>query len=339
MQVFSSDNHRRHDAVELSRGKLQVSVESPRRVDIIRRSLSEAGHDVAAPGELDIALVRQIHAAEYVEFLSGIWARWQAQFGDDTPAMPFAWPSRHAAPERPKDVVGQLGYHSFAADCSIGEGTWDAATAAAAAAQSAADHVATTGEATYALSRPPGHHATHDQFGGYCFLNNSAIAAQRLLNHGRSRVAVVDIDYHHGNGTQDIFYRRSDVLTVSVHADPMSEFPWFAGYDHERGAAAGEGWNLNIPLSLGADYSAWSAAIDKAAARVADSNAEALVIAFGADTFVDDPLGTFSIETQNYVETGEKLASLTLPTVIVQEGGYAVQSIGENVAALLEGFR
>ncbi len=338
MRVFASNNHGLHTALELSRGKLQLSAESPRRAEIIANTLLNAGHDFHTPGDLDVALVCKIHTPEYINFLSSAWTRWQKKYGDDTPAMAFAWPSRNLAPKRPDDLVGQIGYHSFAADCSIVADTWQAAIEAAATAQSAADHVISGATTAYALSRPPGHHATSDQFGGYCFLNNSAIAAQRLLDSGIDRVAIIDIDYHHGNGTQAIFYDRSDVFTVSIHANPMDEFPWFAGHACERGQAEGEGWNLNLPLNVGTDYAAWLNAVNTSLEQIASRSAQALIVAFGADTFVDDPLGTFTIRTSDYTKIAQRIASLKLPTVIVQEGGYAVEAIGENVAAFLEAF-
>ncbi len=338
MLVFASHNHRLHDALELSRGQLQPSIESPRRADIISQALATAGHQLSAPGKLDLALVRRIHTPEYIEFLASAWTRWQDKYGDNSPAMAFAWPSRNVSPKSPKDLVGQLGYHSFAADCSIVDGTWQAAAEAAAIAQSAAEQVIQSGTASYALCRPPGHHATSDQFGGYCFLNNSAIAAQRLLDSGVERVAILDIDYHHGNGTQDIFYQRSDVFTISIHADPVLEFPWFTGHACELGQAQGRDWNLNIPLQPGANYPAWLAAIEVALERITTSEAQALVIAFGTDTFTDDPLGTFTIGTNDYTKIAQRIEALKLPTVIVQEGGYAVEAIGDNVVAFLQAF-
>ena len=346
MRVVASNQHRAHEAVELSRGRLQPSIESPKRVDIIEAALKRDGHEFAAPDPLNRELLRRVHTTEYVDFLSSAWERWREEFGDDVPAMAFNWPSRSVTAVRPNNLSGQLGYHSFAADCSIVAGTWSAAADAAAIAQTAARHVGEGGSSAYALTRPPGHHATADQFGGYCYLNNSAVAAQHLLDssaHHASgtaapRVAVLDIDYHHGNGTQDIFYERADVFTVSVHADPIDEFPWFAGHANERGEGAGEGWNLNLPLPLGTGFGAWQAAIEQALQRIADAGVSAVVVALGVDTYVDDPLGTFEVATSDYRSVAQRIAGLSVPTVIVQEGGYAVDAIGDNVAAFLEPF-
>ena len=338
MQVVASDIHRRHANVELSGGRLVSSSEGPIRADIIGEALGAAGHDVIPPEALEDELLTRVHTAEYVDFLSTAWVRWQARPNAAPAAMPFAWPTRGIDPVRPLDLVGQLGYHSFAADCSIVAGTWPAVHEAAAIAVTATDLVIKGARASYGLCRPPGHHATADQFGGYCYLNNAAIAAQRLRDHGHERVAIVDVDYHHGNGTQDIFYDRSDVLTVSIHADPIDEFPWFVGHRDERGVDHGDGWNLNLPLSAGATFDVWSAALEIALQRVTDSGATALVVSLGVDTYFDDPLGKFELITSDYATMATRIDGLGLPTVVVQEGGYAVADIGRNVAAFLFGL-
>ena len=338
MRVIASQNHRQHDAFELTRGQLLRSTEAPQRADTIARALQKAGHCLELPTKLDHELLRRVHTPEYLQFLSTAWDRWQARGLAPAPAMAFAWPGRGSNPRRPDDLLGQLGYHSFGADCSIVKGTWPAAEEAAAVAVTAAQRSLADSTTTYALCRPPGHHATADQFGGYCYLNNSAIAAQSLLDAGLRRVTVLDIDYHHGNGTQSVFYARSDVLCVSIHADPDFEFPWFSGYADESGAADGEDWNLNLPLAAGSTLKTWLYALDRAVDRIAASGSEALVVALGVDTYKDDPLGTFTLDTGDYTTTGMRIRALDVPTVIVQEGGYATDAIGHNVAAFLEAF-
>jgi acetoin utilization deacetylase AcuC-like enzyme len=231
--------------------------------------------------------------------------------------------------------VGQLGFHSFTADTSIVAGTHGAATAAAAIATTAADRMLDSATPTYGLCRPPGHHAMADQFGGYCFFNNAAVAAQRLIDRGAERVAILDVDYHHGNGTESIFLHRSDVVFVSIHADPREEFPWFAGFADERGIGDGEGANLNLPLAKGATAEAWFAALDTALGFVDDVRPDGLVVSLGVDAYEHDPLGTFALTTADFTRAGEGIRSLRLPTVIVQEGGYAVDALGSNVAAFL----
>jgi acetoin utilization deacetylase AcuC-like enzyme len=198
--------------------------------------------------------------------------------------------------------------------------------------------VAAGDRSAYALCRPPGHHAGRAVFGGYCFLNNAALAAQHLLDDGARRVAVLDIDYHHGNGTQDIFYRRADVLFASIHADPRTEYPFYLGHADETGDGAGEGFNLNLPLAAGATSAQWFAALETACIRIAGFGADALVVSLGVDTFAGDPLSRFALQSADFLRIGERIAHLGLPTAFVFEGGYSVAEIGINVVNVLEGF-
>ena len=217
-------------------------------------------------------------------------------------------------------------------------GTWAAARGAADAAMTAASLVAVGERAAYALCRPPGHHAGRATYGGYCFLNNAALAVERLRAHGRSRVAVLDVDFHHGNGTQDIFWRRGDVLFVSIHGDPRSEYPWFLGHADERGEGEGEGANLNLPLPVGTAWPAYEAALGTALDAIAAFGADALVVSLGVDTYEHDPISSFALDADGYPRIGRSIAALDLPTVLVQEGGYAVEGVGGNVAAVLSAF-
>ena len=340
MLIVASDAHREHHCLELSRAGIVRSTEGPDRADIIDGALRAAGHCVIEPDVLDRSLLERVHRPEYVELVEMAWSRWRRRDDPGPAAMSFTWPARGLYARRPTDLVGQLGYHSFAADTSIVAGTWTAAASAVACAVTTADRLldGVDGDATYALCRPPGHHATADQFGGYCYFNNAALAAQRLVDRGTRRVAVLDVDYHHGNGTQSIFYARDDVLFVSLHADPIFEFPWFAGHADEVGEASGEGWNLNLPLAHGTTVEGYIDALAIGLGRISSAGVEALVLSFGADTYSGDPLGTFAIETDGFTTIAARIAALGLPTVIVQEGGYAVADLGRNVAACLAGF-
>ncbi|VEB44703.1 Acetylpolyamine aminohydrolase [Chromobacterium violaceum] len=190
----------------------------------------------------------------------------------------------------------------------------------------------------FALTRPPGHHAAFDYCGGYCFLNNAAIAAQALRDHGMRKVAVLDVDYHHGNGTQDIFYRRADVLFLSIHGDPRTEYPFFLGFADEKGEGEGLGYNFNFPLAAGACVSTWFVALDCALEQIARFGAEALVVSLGVDTFQGDPISRFQLDSPDFVTLGARLAGLKLPTLFCLEGGYAVEPIGTNVVNVLAGF-
>ncbi len=338
MLVVCSDVHRNHHSLELIRGELIPSFDSPDRADLIKEALANAGHQLIEPDPVDLGLIRQIHDPEYIEFLATVWDRWLQRDNPPPAAMGFTWPTRGMNPQRPDDLMGQLGYHSFAADCSVVEGTWAAVQESAAIAMTATDRMLEGGETTFGLCRPPGHHATTDQFGGYCYVNNAAVAAQRILNKGANRVAILDVDYHHGNGTQSIFYSRSDVLFVSIHGDPAFEFPWFAGYAAERGAGDGEGSNINLPLPAATDFDRWNEALEDGLGAIASGGIDVLVVSLGVDTFDGDPLGTFTIHTDDYTAMANRISTLDIPTVVVQEGGYAVGDIGTNVAAFLEGL-
>ncbi len=174
--------------------------------------------------------------------------------------------------------------------------------------------------------------------GGYCYLNNAAIAAQAFLDQGRRKVAILDVDYHHGNGTQDIFYQRSDVLFASIHGDPAEEFPFFLGFADELGEGAGEGYNFNYPLPMGSSWDAWSAALEQACQRIAEYGAEVLVVSLGVDTYMEDPISQFKLDSPDYLAMGRRIAALGLPTLFIMEGGYAVEAIGVNAVNVLEGF-
>jgi acetoin utilization deacetylase AcuC-like enzyme len=253
--------------------------------------------------------------------------------------LPGAFPARGMRRDRvPTGLHARLGYYAFDAGSPIVSGTWQAARAAAHCALTAADLVASGERSAYALCRPPGHHAGRGMFGGYCFLNNAALAAQRLRDAGMPRVAVLDVDYHHGNGTQDIFWERDDVPFVSIHGDPETEYPFFLGHADERGAGPGEGCNHNFPLPRGTDWTRYSATLDEALRRIDAHAPQALVVSLGVDIFEGDPISSFRLGAGDFPKLGTRIAALGLPTVLVQEGGYAVAEIGDNVAAVLEAF-
>jgi len=239
----------------------------------------------------------------------------------------------------PDNFAARMGLFSFDAGTPLTAGSWAAARAGAACALTAARAVSSGHSPNaFALSRPPGHHAGADFFGGYCFLNNAAIAAQALRDGGATRVAVLDIDYHHGNGTQSIFYDRDDVLTVSVHGDPRTEYPFFIGHADERGAGAGTGFNLNLPLPRGTDFTRWREALRVGLDAIRAFGADALVVSLGVDTFAGDPISGFTLRSADYLHVGHDIVGAALPTVFVFEGGYAVAEVGINTVNVLEGF-
>ena len=340
MKTIYSEDHRLQDGkAELIDGKLMPCFEMPKRAEYIIGRVREVGlGEVLAPEDFGRAPLERVHSADFLGFLETAWEAWRAA-GRDWDALPLNWQVRGMRADRvPETIDGKLSYFSFDAGTPITAGTWRAASSAANVALTGQKLVAQGERAVFALCRPPGHHAGADTYGGYCFLNNAAIAAQAFRDRGAARVAILDVDYHHGNGTQAIFYARDDVFFASLHGHPAQEFPYFLGYDDETGAGAGEGFNRNYPLRWGTGWEPWSQALDDACRRIAELGAEALVISLGVDTFKDDPISQFKLDTPDYLEIGRRIAALGLPTLFVMEGGYAVEAIGINAVNVLTGF-
>jgi len=339
MRVVHSPLHARHDGgIELHRGELVPSFEMPARVAYILRALERAGMSVEEPREFAPQALLRVHDARFVEFLRNAYAQWRAA-GMSGSMLPSGFPARGLRRDRlPAGINGRMGYYAFDAGTPIVEGTWDAVLASAQSALTAAALVAEGERSTFALCRPPGHHAGHSTYGGYCYLNNAALAAQELRDRGSARVAVLDVDYHHGNGTQEIFYARDDVLFVSIHGTPDTEYPYFLGYSDERGIDAGEGFTRNFPLPAGTGWDDYRVALAEALEEIGRYHADALVVSLGVDTFEGDPISAFKLSRRHFPLIGTMLAALHLPTVLVQEGGYAVEEIGENVVDVLAAF-
>ena len=339
MQVFHNPDHARHNPSKfINRGQAKANPEVPERGRIFLDAVTAGGHVVQNPPKFGLALVRRVHDAGYLEYLETAWALWSAQADYAPEIIPNIHPGRNMA-TKPTDIIGLAGYYQTDTACPIGPATWDAARAAADSALAAADHVLAgrAGEA-YALCRPPGHHAYHDMAGGFCFLNNSAIAAQYCRDQGADRVAILDVDVHHGNGTQGIFYDRDDVLTVSLHGDPATFYPYFAGYAEETGRGAGTGLNLNLPQPRGTGDDRFLAALDGAINRVADFKPDILVLALGLDASEADPLAFLAITTDGFAHIAAAVADRRWPTVLVQEGGYISPQLGTNLTRFLGAF-
>lgn len=320
----------------LQNGTVKPSPESPKRAEAFLTALRGAGHPILEPEAHDTASVHAIHTPDYLQFLATIHERWQ-QAGGSAEVVPNVHPNRWVADGYPDSAAGHAGWHMADTACPIGAGTWEAAQAGANLAVDAAQRVLNGAAAVYALCRPPGHHAFADMSGGFCYLNNSAIAAQELLNQ-HERVAIVDVDVHHGNGTQGIFYRRRDVLTVSLHADPRDLYPFFWGHAHERGEGEGLGCNLNLPLPRGTGDDDFLVALDQGLERVRAFRPGAVVVALGLDAYEGDPLAGLGITTQGFARIAQALAQLKCPTVLVQEGGYLCDDLGPNLVSFLSGF-
>ena len=321
----------------ISRGNRAANPEVPERAAILRRAVEAGSHEVIAPKDFGLAPVQAVHDAGYLDFLQTAWDKWSALPDHAPEILPNVHPGRNMN-IYPTHIVGLAGHYQADTACPIGPGTWQGALSSAQVALTAADAMWRDGKPTYALCRPPGHHAYGDQAGGFCFLNNSAIAAQHLRDQGAEKVAILDVDVHHGNGTQGIFYSRGDVLTVSIHGDPHSYYPFFTGYADEIGAGRGRGANLNLPLAKGTGDAAYLETLDTALAAIDAFGAEALVIALGLDASEKDPLAFLGVTTDGFRQIGSALGAGSRPTVIVQEGGYISDILGDNLAAVLAGF-
>jgi len=328
--VFDPAQRAHAPAQELHNGSFVAHAETVARADNMLAALG----DWTLAVDHGVAPILRVHSDEYIEFLRSAFADWQAA-GRPGDAVPYVFPVVGRRALDLSRIDARLG--RFAIDCGtpIAAGTWTAVYAGAQIALTAFDHVGTG--AAFALCRPPGHHAGADYCGGYCYLNNAAIAAQAAVDAGR-RVAILDIDYHHGNGTQDIFYEAENPLFVSIHADPRTDYPFYWGHADESGAGAGEGATLNLPLPHGTGLAAYRVALAVALRRIREFTPDLIVVSFGADTFVGDPISNFALSTADYRTIATDIAALGTPTLIVMEGGYAIDALGVNVASFLSGF-
>jgi acetoin utilization deacetylase AcuC-like enzyme len=341
LRAFHSPLSTRHDPDRYFRGgRIVEHPERAERYDVLLGAAVAAGLEPVEAGEADRAALARVHTGDYLEFLETAWSRRAEIPGveDELLNGHFAKPQMH---RRPTGLLGQLGYYASDTSTPIRAGTWDAIQASAAAALAAADDALENGGA-YALCRPPGHHAFADCAAGFCYLNNSAIAARRMADRmagtGTGRVAVVDIDVHHGNGTQSIFYATDAILTVSVHCDTSDYYPFYAGYADETGEGAGAGFNLNLPLARGSGDTDVCDALERGLALCANQDCAAVVVALGLDAARDDPLGAFDVTTDGFARLGERIAAFGVPTALIQEGGYLCDALPENLTAFLQTF-
>jgi acetoin utilization deacetylase AcuC-like enzyme len=341
MKVIHNDLHHLHAAAfEFFRGEKVEAFEKSARADFVLRALQDAkfGEYVERESFPDEALTR-VHSARYLNFLRGAHAEYLS-LGGKGDAFPSVWSIRGMRSDvEPKNFAARMGLYSFDSGTPLTSGAYAGSRAGADCALTGAKLIAQGERSAFVLTRPPGHHAGSDFFGGYCFLNNAAIAAQYLRDQGASRVAILDVDYHHGNGTQEIFYSRDDVFFASIHADPSTDYPFFLGYADEEGEGAGRGFNLNLPLAQGASPESWFAALEVAIAKTREFKPDALVVSLGVDTYEGDPISHFKLRTrEDYPRLGEMIAAMKLPTLFILEGGYAVKEIGDNVVSTLTGF-
>ena len=339
MKVYYSEAHRKHEPpFEVFDGGLRTPyMENPDRMDRILNALTQTGWaDICEPGDFGLDPIYAVHNKDFIDFLSSCWAEWlDSEAKDKSTLLPATFALRRR-PQKPASLLGRAGYYMMDLSACIVEGTYPAALASANCALSAAEAVTTGMRAAFALCRPPGHHAGKDYAGGYCFINNASVAANWLSAKGK--VALLDVDYHCGNGTQDIFYERDDVLTISIHADPSFEYPHYWGYANETGAGAGLGFHKNVPLEKGTDDTRYLLALEEALPLIRNFGPSYLVVSAGMDIYADDPLGTIKVTTEGIMEIGKRISALELPTVIVMEGGYNNDALGRNIVSFLGGF-
>lgn len=339
--IFSQAHLGHAPDYEFFRGERVPCFESPIRAQYVMQELMARGHEIVAPSQDSSDLLAQVHTPRYLAFLESAWSQWVALDPVNAGVQPFpsVWSTRTLRSDiEPTNFIAKLGLYSMDNGTPLVEGTWAAVKASADAAATATQLLAEGQKAVFCASRPPGHHAGADFMGGYCFLNNAAVAAQGLLARGSKRVAILDVDYHHGNGTQSIFYDRSDVLFVSIHGSPLTEYPFYLGHADEVGVGAGHGFNYNLPLAAGTSAKDWFSALSLACQRVAQFDADALVVSLGLDTFIGDPISKFSLTTSDYHRLGLAIKALGLPSIFVLEGGYAAKELGVNAVNVLEAF-
>ncbi|MEM7207633.1 MAG: histone deacetylase family protein [Pseudomonadota bacterium] len=320
----------------LSSGAPRTNPEQPERIDALLQGATAAGCECIEPDDFGLAPIAAVHSPEYIDFLAHIHTRWQRIEGASEEVVPNVHPNRDPDAGYPKSAVGQAGFHMYDTSCPVSADTFESARWSANSALHAARLLHEGERNTYALCRPPGHHASRDQAGGFCYFNNSAIAAQWLRDQGW-RTAIIDVDLHHGNGTQSIFYTRDDVLTVSIHADPIRYYPFYWGHANERGAGAGEGYNLNLPLARQSGDEPYLAAIATGMARIASFAPDVVIVALGLDASVHDPFAGLAVTTRGFEQAGELCSSLAVPILLVQEGGYLCPELSDNLTAFLTG--
>ncbi len=321
----------------LSKGRMVHYPDQPERVRRLLVGVRKAQGVIHASKTFEEGFYSTAHNPRYVDFLKNGYEQWSRLDGAYKEMMPSIRPAPGPI-EYCDHILGKAGWHLSDFSCPIVADTWAVVKASADTAITAAQAVASGDRAVYALCRPPGHHAQADRAAGFCYLNNAALAAA-WLKKTHEKVAILDIDVHHGNGTQQIFYRRKDVFTVSIHGDPNDFYPFYQGYASQTGFGDGEGFNLNIPVPVKSGDAVWLAALEKALTAISDFAPTAIVLSLGLDAHEADPLEGGVVTTQGFAEMAVMISQLDLPTVIIQEGGYLTPYLGDNLASFLNGFQ
>ncbi|QIL79507.1 histone deacetylase family protein [Diaphorobacter sp. HDW4A] len=349
MQAFFDTDQLLHDPQQFMRlGRICHPTDVPDRAHALIAAVQQCGGSVNPPRDWGVEHLHLVHSADYIRYLSTAYTRWQALADvGKNPGIevlpnlsPYSGvvPGERRVPCRTDSLVAQTGFYLGDLSCPLGPQSWRSILRSAHSAASAAQAVLDGASMAYALCRPSGHHAHHDRASGFCYVNNAALAAQMLAQQG-GKVAVLDVDAHHGDGTQNIFYARGDVLTVSTHADTHDYFPFYTGYADETGSGDGLGCNLNLPLAHGSTTADFLPALDTAIERIARFAPSAVVLSIGFDTYRDDPISVLRFDFDAYQHVGERLRALGLPLVVVQEGGYMVEALGPGLTALMRGLQ
>ncbi len=342
MNVYYSETHRQHHPpFEIYDGGDKIpTFEVPARMDRILETLRpDPRFNILPPEDFGLDPILAVHDTGYIDYLRTAFDEWQKEPDgyDKTALIPASFPPGGWRGHVPTSILGRAGYYTMDLAAPLVAGTFAAARDSAYCALSGAkDMLQADIHSSFALCRPPGHHAGRANCGGYCYINNAAVAANWLSQHGK--VAILDIDYHAGNGTQDIFYERADVLTISIHADPNFEYPHYVGFADETGAGAGKGFHRNFPMPFGADDTLYLQNLSEACGLVTNFQPRFLVISAGMDIYGEDPLGRIRVSTAGIGKIGAKIARLNIPTLVVMEGGYNTAALGTNILALLENF-
>ena len=342
MITFFPKQHQLHcPEYEFFRGEKVPCFESPIRATYVHDEFAKRGHHIRSDFLDSSSVLHQVHAPRYLKFLESAWQQWidLDQGNVSKQAFPSVWPVRSLRSDiEPDNFTAKLGLYSMDNGCPIVAGTWDAVKAAADAAFTAASIVIEGEASAFAAVRPPGHHAGADFMGGYCYINNAAVAAQTLRNQGCERVVILDVDYHHGNGTQSIFYQRPDVMVINIHGDPKTEYPFYLGHADETGEGAGRGFNFNHPLPAECTVNDWFDALEKACQQIEQYKPDAMVISLGLDTYAGDPISQFALTSDDFIRLGARIQKVGLPSVFILEGGYATEELGVNAANVIDGF-
>ena len=349
MKVVYTPRHLQHDVTHETYLGLPIPAnEVAERAERIRTALeADGGFELVGPSEHGTEPILAVHDPGLLRFLEEAWRDARRQAIGRSFLVADTYPVRAmfegmsdealARLHEPTAIGGRTGWWGLDSSNPLVQGTYEAARWAVDVALTTVDLVLGGETAAYGLCRPPGHHAARSMAGGYCFLNNAAVAAEEIVRRTGGRVAILDVDFHHGNGTQQIFWRRGDVLYASIHADPLRVYPFYLGHADETGEGAGAGMNLNVPLPAGTDDRGYLAAVDRALEAIEATPGDVVVVSLGFDTYGQDPIGDFGLTTAVYHEVGRRVASLGRSLVILQEGGYHRPSLGENARAWLRG--